>query len=80
MPHTIYGMFKFMFYLFGIFEITSALKMAILAQVVVQVKVHLFDLPRTCAVYFDSVGAQFLLLLLAHLHIQLQDRPLIWSL
>ena len=71
----IYGMFKCVFYLFSIFEITSALKMAILTQIVVQVKVHLFDLPETCAVYFDSVGAQFLLLLLAHLHIQLEDRP-----
>ena len=76
----VYGMFKCLFNLFSIFEITSAWKMATLTQIVVQVKVHLFDLPRTCAVYFDSVGAQFLLLLLAHLHIQLQDRPLIWSL
>ena len=79
MPH-IYGMFKCLFYLFGTFEITSAWKMAILTQIGVQVKVHLFDLPETCAVYFDSVGAQFLLLLFAHLHIQLQDRPLMWSL
>ena len=55
----IYGMFKCVFYLFSIFEITSALKMAILTQVVVQVKVHLFDLPETCAVYFDSAAAQF---------------------
>ena len=58
MPH-IYGMFKCLFYLFGTFEITSAWKMAILTQVVVQVKVHLFAWPETCAVYFDSVGAQF---------------------
>ena len=72
----VYGMFKCLFNLFSIFEITSAWKMAILTQIVVQVKVHLFDFPETCAVYFDSVGAQFLLLLLAHLHIQLQDRPL----
>ena len=79
MPH-IYGMFKCLFYLFGTFEITSAWKMAILTQVVVQVKVHLFAWPETCAVYFDSVGAQFLLLLFAHFHIQLQYRPLMWSL
>ena len=40
MPH-IYGMFKCLFYLFGTFEITSALKMAILTQIVVQANVHL---------------------------------------
>ena len=55
----VFGMFKCLFNLFSIFEITSAWKMATLTQVVVQVKVHLFDFPETNAVYFVSAAAQF---------------------